>query len=312
LNFNKIILILIFIVGIYAVIILLSDAEILYHKFVSANYQLLLVAMGFFSLGYFFRAFRWVVMLRFMGMRISLSKNLVIYFTGYAFTMTPGKLGEAVRSKYLEDEFNFSPSKTIPTIFAERYYDVIGVLAVAFLSVGAIKTENPLVFLSVVLLVAFYFGVKKRFAKKILSPLSKIKRLDKLNVKLMEYLETVEMLMKPRIFIASSSITILSWFVEAIGAYYIFEAFGINLGLSESIFIYVITSLIGAASFLPGGVGGTEGSLLGLLLLKGHEYNEVLGPVLMIRIFALWYVIVIGIFFTFLYRMKTRKRESSD
>jgi uncharacterized protein (TIRG00374 family) len=265
--------------------------------------------MGFFSLGYFFRSFRWVAMLRFMEMKIPLSKNLLIYFTGYAFTMTPGKLGEAVRSKYLKDKFNLPPSKTLPTVFSERYYDVIGVLAVAFLSYGTIKTENPLVFLSAILLVVFYFGVRKRFAKKILSPLSKVRRLGKLHDKLIEYLETVETLMKPKIFAVSSAITIFSWFVEAIGAYFIFEAFGINLGLSESIFTYVITSLIGAASFLPGGVGGTEGSLLGLLLLKGHNYNDVLGPVLMIRVFALWYVIIIGIFFTFLYRMTMRKKE---
>jgi len=50
--------------------------------------------------------------------------------------------------------------------------------------------------------------------------------------------------------------------------------------------------------------------LIGLLLSEGHNYNQALGPVLMIRIFALWYVILIGLFFTFVYKLKYTKAET--
>jgi len=66
--------------------------------------------------------------------------------------------------------------------------------------------------------------------------------------------------------------------------------------------------LIGAATFLLEGVGVTESSLLGLLLLEGYEYNQSLNAVLVIRFFALWYVIFIGVVFTLLYKI-SKKHE---
>ena len=298
----------VFTVGVYAAIILLSDTNTLYNKFANAKLDLILIALGLFSTGYFLRSFRWIAMIRCMKIKIPILKNIIIYFTGYAFSLTPGKIGEGVRSKYLKDDFQVPITKSFPTVLSERYYDVIGVLAIIFVTSG-LDTQNFIIYLSIALIVFFYFAVKKKNAEKLLLPLSKIKRISGLCNGLIELIDTLEILLKPKIFFQVTILTIFSWAFEAIGAYFVFQSFGIDLGVLKASFLYVTTSFIGAASFLPGGVGGTEGSLLGLLLLEGFEYSDILGSVLVIRFFALWYVIMIGIAFTFIYKLNQRRAE---
>lgn len=305
-NFNHIILISIFVVIVYVIIVLYGDTEKLYESFTHAKLHYILISIGLFSLGAFIRSFRWILMLRYMKIKIPLKQIIILYFTGYAFALTPGKLGEGVRSKYLKDDYNIPVEKSFPTVFSERYYDVIGVISIVFITTGFVE-QNPIVYFSLVLLAFFYFAARKKNTTKILSPLEKIKKLSNLTQKLLIIMDTIEVLLKPKIFLKSSIITIISWGVEALAVYFVFLSFDIDLGVAKASSLYVITSFIGAASFLPGGVGGTEGSLLGLLLLNGFSYNEILGPVLLTRFLALWYMIIIGIVFTFIYKAYTRR-----
>lgn len=307
LNSNKIILISIFVVVVYGVIISLSDTKILFTKFSNANLDYLLIALGLFSLGYFIRSFRWIAMLRFMHIQIPILQNIIIYFTGYAFSLTPAKVGESIRSKYLKDDFKVPITQSLPTVLAERYYDVIGVLAIIFVTVGMTEARSFMVYVGIGLLIFFYFAVRKNVALRILSPLSRVKKLRAVQHMLMESIEVLETLLKPKIFFRCTFLTIVSWTVESIGACYVFKGFHLEFGFLKGAFDYVTTSLAGAATLLPGGVGGTEVSLIGLLLMQNHSYEEVLGPILMIRFFALWYVIIIGIVFTSIYKMNQRR-----
>lgn len=292
---------------VYGVIISVSDTKILFTKFSNVNLEYLLIALGLFSLGYFVRSFRWIAMLRFMQIRIPILQNIVIYFTGYAFSLTPAKVGESIRSKYLKDDFKVPITQSLPTVLAERYYDVIGVLTIIFVTVGMTEARSFMVYVGIGLLVFFYFAVRRNIALRILSPLSRVKKLRAVQHMLMESIEVLETLLKPKIFFRCTFLTIVSWTVESIGACYVFKGFHLEFGFLKGAFDYVTTSLAGAATLLPGGVGGTEVSLIGLLLMQNHSYDEVLGPILMIRFFALWYVIIIGIVFTSIYKMNQRR-----
>ena len=60
--------------------------------------------------------------------------------------------------------------------------------------------------------------------------------------------------------------------------------------------IYSSSLIIGAISFIPGGVGITEGSIAGLLTLGGIELSVALVLGIMIRIFTLWFGVGIGFY----------------
>lgn len=301
----------VFTTGVYVVIVLFSDTNALYNKLANVKIDFILTALGLFSTGYLLRSFRWVIMIKNMKIKIPILKNIIIYFTGYAFSLTPGKIGEGIRSKYLKDEFQVPITKSFPTVLSERYYDVIGILVIIFLTTG-LSTQNFIIYLSIAFIFLFYFAIKKKIAEKLLLPFFKIKKFSSFCNRLIDLIDTIEILLKPKVFFQITVLTIVSWAFEAIGTYFVFKSFGIELGILKASFLYVITSFIGAASFLPGGLGGTEASFLGLLLAGGFKYNDILGPVLITRFFALWYVIIIGITFTFIYKLNKSKKKRID
>jgi len=94
LNLNKIILLSIFTIVVYTVIVLFADINILYKEFVNLKSEFLVVALAPFSLGYIIRSLRRIIMLRYLQIKIPFLKNLIIYFSGYAFALTPRKIGE--------------------------------------------------------------------------------------------------------------------------------------------------------------------------------------------------------------------------
>jgi len=103
-------------------------------------------------------------------------------------------------------------------------------------------------------------------------------------------------LMTPKIIFKILPLTIFLWIVEGLVVFFSLKSFGIDLSIIKSEFIFVISALIGSATFLPGGIGGTEGGLLGLFLLENISYNDAIGPILIIRVIVLWMTIIFGIF----------------
>lgn len=310
LNISKLIIISAFAIAIYVIIILLSDISMLTQNFSKINSEFIFLALLFFSLGYIIRSLRWIFMLKFLKIHLPIFKTLIIYFTGYAFSLTPGKLGEVVKSKYLEEEFKIPKTQSIPTVFVERYYDVIGVVLIILVSYGIFESSNTVLILGGIIAVVSYVIIRSRIRKKIFTYLEKIKLFSKILKKLIASFDIFDELLKPQPFIVCTSLTIFAWILEALGAFFVFQSFSMNLDVTKAVFIYLITSFIGASTFLPGGVGGTEGSMLGFLILEGYSYEESLGPTIIIRFFALWYAIIIGLFFTFLYKTKIRKLEN--
>ena len=74
-----------------------------------------------------------------------------------------------------------------------------------------------------------------------------------------------------------------------------FAAFGGGLPLAPLIFAYVIGQL-GGAHPLPAGVGGTDGGLIGALVLYGSPLSQAAAAVLAYRLFQLGVPAVLGAF----------------
>ncbi len=75
-------------------------------------------------------------------------------------------------------------------------------------------------------------------------------------------------------------ISIFSWLIEILSAYFVFQSFGIDLHIIEVGQIVYTSILIGALSFLPAGIGLTEGSIITLMVEKGYELSIVSAMVL--------------------------------
>ena len=67
------------------------------------------------------------------------------------------------------------------------------------------------------------------------------------------------------------------------------------MGFFSSVVIVYSAMILGVVSFIPGGFGVTEASMLGLLLKAGLALSIASSIVLISRLSGIWFSIVIGI-----------------
>ena len=72
--------------------------------------------------------FRWHLLLRNAKIFIPVKNSFLIFTSGFALTIIPGKVGELVKSQLLKTKFGIARSKTIPIVILEQFYSVIGIV----------------------------------------------------------------------------------------------------------------------------------------------------------------------------------------
>lgn len=70
---------------------------------------------------------------------------------------------------------------------------------------------------------------------------------------------------------------------------------GHELSVVGAVGIYALSILAGAASFVPGGLGVTEGAMVLLLVATGMDLSTASTAALMVRGLTLWFAVGLGV-----------------
>jgi uncharacterized protein (TIRG00374 family) len=107
--------------------------------------------------------------------------------------------------------------------------------------------------------------------------------------------DSIQKSTRGKIVIFSSALTMVYWLVESMGVYLIVISFGIDkLSYYTVMSTYASSLILGAASFIPGGIGIAEGSMAGLFSFQGVELSSAFALVVIIRLFTIWYSVIVG------------------
>lgn len=297
---NKTIFIIIGITCIYIGFALYSDISKISEHLFKIDPTFLLIILPIEICAFFIRSIRQKILLDDIGVRISFTSNFKLYVAGLSMTITPGGSGSVIKSHFLKKQYDYPNSKTLPLVFVERFHDFLAVTTIIFISLffSYIWQSFVLVGLSSLFLIIIYSIFRKPILlEKFLSKVKKIKFLSKY-IPSLEFNKSLVMLTTWKTTIKAWSISIISWSLEIITFYYVFKAFDIHLNFIESGQIVYTSILVGALSFLPAGLGITEGSLIVLLTERGYELSIVIAAVFMIRIVTVWFATGIGFVFT--------------
>ena len=294
--FSRAILAVIASVALYVIFVIFSDISLLVEKFQNFNFLFLIPAFTLVLLSYFVRGFRWDFFLKSLDIEIPLKKSLSLFFAGLGLSITPGKVGEVIKSHFLKKDHDQSYAKTAPIIFVERYYDLVGLLIISIIGIWFIDIDRTMVYVTLAIIVsALVISQQKKIVKKILKKFESISFLSKFAGKLQETFETIHVLLKPRLYAKSIGFSVTGWILESLAVFIIFMGFEIDLSLPTVILIFAISSIIGGISMIPGGIGLTEGGMVGLLLLEGIDYTSAISVVILVRIVTLWFSVGIGL-----------------
>src|SRR5690606_18426818 len=99
--------------------------------------------LGVFAFGllsYALRFLRWHLLLTHLGHRIPPGRQALLYLAGFGLAMTPGKLGETVRSAYLVP-LGVPVGHSLAAFLTERLVDVLLVCLLANLALAHLLTH---------------------------------------------------------------------------------------------------------------------------------------------------------------------------
>jgi uncharacterized protein (TIRG00374 family) len=248
------------------------DFKSLLNSITSANPWLLLAALAVYYLGFPLRGYRWSLLLRGAGIRISVRDSAEIIFISWLVNcLVPAKLGDVYRAYLLRLNFEVSLSRTFGTVFIERIFDLFAIvllgLAAGFWSFrGRLSPEIQVIFgigLAVVVLLAVGLFVVRNFGRRIMVRLPLPHRV----VDFYDRFEEGVFSISPRQLPLLAVVTALIWATEAMRLYLVVLALGfqLNIGISGAFFVALIASLLTAIPFTPAGLGIVEGGIVFVL-----------------------------------------------
>jgi len=290
-------LILIIAIGLYSIFLIFSDIDIIFDKFLNFNFIFIpLILLIVFS-SWIFLFIRWSVLLKNYHIDIPIKDSLLIYLAGFTFSISPGKSGEWIKSIFLKNKFNIDRSISVPIIFVERFYDILALVVIILFGISFLGIEFlPVIILSLVIisltLLLIYSKSKFDYFVRFVS---RFKFLQKFITPLENSHEVIRKSVTPKIFCISTLLTILYRLLEAFSVYMVLLGFGIDLiPYFNLMSIYSASIMLGSVSMIPGGLGITEASLASLMSLHGITFSTALGLVIIIRLFTLWFAVIVG------------------
>lgn len=271
-----------------------------YNKVISAfskfNWMLLPALLSLSFLNYFTRFIKWDYYLSVIKVKINKLDSLSIFMSGLIMSITPGKIGELLKSYLVKEVTNDPISKTAPVVFAERITDFLSLLLIAIIGAYTFDYGQKLAIgVSLFFIILIFVISNKRLSLSIIEYLEKISFINKYVSNIHHAYESSYRLLRPFPLLMMTIVSLISWGFECLGYHLILVNFDINYGFFWASFSYAFATIIGAVSMLPGGLGVTEGSLTFLLVKKGVAHNIAVTTTFIIRVVTLWFAVLVGI-----------------
>jgi len=109
---NKILIVVIAVIGLYAAFLIYSDINTISSKISDFKIEIIPIILLLVTSGWFVLFFRWHLLLRNAKIFIPVKDSFLIFTSGFALTIIPGKVGELVKSQLLKTKFGIARSKT--------------------------------------------------------------------------------------------------------------------------------------------------------------------------------------------------------
>lgn len=262
---------------------------------------------------YFLRFLKWERLLADVGVWLPRRANLRLYFACFAMVVTPARLGELYKLVFLRHLHGIPAARALPALVFERAGDAVALLLLAPAAVLAPLPALAVTAGGVFLVVAIGAGLTHPGMRRRLRSLARWaprglrRRLD-----LSTLVEGHVALLRPRSWIPNLGLSLLAWAAEGVGLAWILRGLGQTTDLFEATGVYALSTALGNLTFLPGGLGGTEVSLVGLLGRHGVAFAVAVTAAALVRAATLWFAVVLGLGVTLAARDRLRWNEMTE
>lgn len=288
------------------------------HRVSNANPYLLVTAVLIICLAYPVRAFRWGALLKPLG-AARFSDLFVATTVGFSAVFLIGRTGEVVRPVVLPmRDPRVSPSAALVTILVERIYDSTAVALMFAISLiwfrpaanmevsfGRVRLVGFAMLAATVVGILFLTWYRTKSAwlidlldRRVLSRRFVPRRLANLVRRILEQLaQALRVLVNARELAETIGWTAALWFGVAAANFLVMQAFGLRVGVPETLFV-LGWSLVGSLVPTPGGAAGAfhAATAAGFLFL-GVEKDVAAAVSIVLHLVDFGPAVLFGIFY---------------
>ncbi|MFX0044349.1 MAG: lysylphosphatidylglycerol synthase transmembrane domain-containing protein [Candidatus Hermodarchaeota archaeon] len=293
---------------VYLVFAFISDFERVATAISTIEWWVLPTMMMLSLLNYVFRYVKWQYYLHRIDVKLSHPDSFGVFLAGFTLTVSPGKIGEAIKGYFINEIDGTPIAKTVPVVVAERITDLLAMVLLAMIGFAIGFTGDQLITVlilgGIVLAGAIFLG-QPRFYNFFLQKVTSFGPLKRFQDSSEMIEDTLAKTLSPRPMVLASAVSIPGWFMECIELWLLLSILaGAGLPsltvaslmlLLSATFIHSTASVIGALVFTPGGLVGYEVTA-GILIpaLVAVSTGIAAAAVILIRFVTLWFSVIIG------------------
>jgi glycosyltransferase 2 family protein len=266
-----------------------ADLDAVWATMRQADVGLVLLAIVAFGVVYLVQAVRWRRIAATPAVRRARFYEMTV--SGVAVNnVLPGRIGDFLRARWLGLAARMPAGKAFGTVILDRAFDVIVLVGLLIVGIAAVASSawlwqlaaaGAVVLLGIAGVLLFsraYIGRRKRDRRG----RGVVRRLVR---------DTVERLAEPlgrRHILVWLGLSLGAWSMWAVAAFLVARSLGIELSLTEALFVTAVLNLGSAVPSSPGYVGTYEWLGVASLGLLGIDHEPALAFTILLH--AAWYV----------------------
>jgi uncharacterized protein (TIRG00374 family) len=264
---------------------------------------------------YGFRSLRWHLFARRLGLATGFWQNARHFLGGFAMSVTPGRVGELVRMRWLRRETGWAFERTATLVLVDRASDLAAMALILGLSVslmaGGMTGAVPV---TVLAFLAAVIATRPRLLAGIATATYRlVGRFPRLFVRVRTAALSLDRFSHGPVLAAALGLGLMGWMAEAYAFHLLLGWMGAEINLWRAMAIFIFATLAGGLTGAPGGVGGAEAAMIALLALDGVPMEVSVPATAIIRLTTLWFALLIGMaVFPLAERLSLKERHALE
>lgn len=281
---------------VYAVMIFASDGPAVAAALRGFRPGVFAAMLGLGAVGYALRSVRWGALMRRMGHPVRATDAVYLHMSGQTMGISPGRVGEVLKPWLAREVAGMPMSRGLALVFAERVADLI---AVCILALGGLSALGGGMWALIAALGAIVVGTavasSRWFHRLALGFLGRQRWARKHHASATAISETIQRGLAWQTLAWSVPVSVAAWGLEGVGFALCLRELGFDgLDAFASVSIYAVATIVGAFTFLPGGIGITEASMAGILVATGMAASGASAATLLTRVATMWWGVALG------------------
>lgn len=241
------------------------------------------------------RMLRWHFFLRNSGFMVRPLDSARIFLAALVMIMTPGYVGEIIKSYWLRRSYGIAMRSSIPLVFFERFFDVLAI-ATYFVIFTWFQSWAALAMLGIISLgLGLFWHFFCPLCVRLASLVGRLRLFLFLRHSPGETPPDIRLLRRPYFFALAFALSLLAWSPGAIALKIIFGSMGEDIAIADSVRIFSGGTLLGGLSLLPGGIAVSSSWFIRELQQAGFAASDAILGGALLRFLTLWFAFGIGV-----------------